>query len=59
VCVLACFFKGNFELPPQNLMETFFGIKWASYFWVMFTLTLFNALVRIELSTRSWLPRGL
>ena len=34
---------GNFELPSENLMETWFHVRWKWYFWGLFTCILFNA----------------
>jgi hypothetical protein len=35
----------NFELPPQNLIEIYFTVKWRYVFWIMFTMALVNAAV--------------
>jgi len=35
----------NFELPPQNLIEIYFSVKWRYVFWIMFTMALVNAAV--------------
>jgi hypothetical protein len=35
----------NFELPPQNLIEIYFTVKWRYVFWVMFSMAIFNAAV--------------
>jgi hypothetical protein len=40
---LSC--SGNFQLPPENLMRTFFKIQWRHYFWFIFALISANGLV--------------
>mmetsp|Transcript_55756 Transcript_55756/g.126683 ORF Transcript_55756/g.126683 Transcript_55756/m.126683 type:complete len:499 (-) Transcript_55756:623-2119(-) len=37
----------NLELPPENLMEAYFHVKWRVLFWAVIACTVFNAAVFI------------